>query len=121
MQNFSNLRAWHLAREIVRDIADLLPASRCRRVPGFHGQILRAARSIAANISEGCGKRSRAELRRYLESAHGSLFEVQSDVEIAITCRMLRRNEHAMLYRKLVVLRRMLASLLRRVDMEGDP
>lgn len=44
---------------------------------GLSAQARRAAYSVSLNIAEGIGKRGGRELRRYLDIALGSLFELE--------------------------------------------
>ena len=50
---------------------------------GMISQMRRSAVSIPANIAEGYGRGRRAEYIRYLEIGRGSLFELQTYVELA--------------------------------------
>ena len=120
MQDFRRLRVWHLAKEIQVATERALPIRACRRLPGFRSQILRAALSISSNIAEGCGKRSRNEFRRYLETSLGSLLEVESDLEVAVGGGVLRADVYATLATRATVLRRMLISLMDAVDRGDD-
>ena|SRR5688572_14416374 len=118
MQDFRQLRVWHLAKLFPAELTRALTPRACRALPGFRSQILRAALSISANIAEGCGKRSRDEFRRYLETSLGSLLEVESDLEVAVSAAVVRSETHANLTLKTKMLRRMLISLIGAVDAE---
>jgi len=48
-----------------------------QEVYGLISQIRRCSASIAANIAEGCGKRSNAEFQRFLHIATGSASELE--------------------------------------------
>lgn len=50
---------------------------------GLTAQMRRAAVSVPSNIAEGYGRRSKADYVRFLNVAMGSLFELQTQTEIA--------------------------------------
>lgn len=52
-------------------------------VYGLTSQVPRAVASVAANIAEGQGRRSKREFRNFLSTAHGSLREVETHLLIA--------------------------------------
>jgi four helix bundle protein len=47
-------------------------------------QMVRAARSVPTNISEGFGRYTKGEFRRYLDYALGSAAEMDTHLEIAV-------------------------------------
>ncbi|MFT3825639.1 MAG: four helix bundle protein [Chitinophagaceae bacterium] len=48
-------------------------------------QIRRAALSVHLNIAEGCSRKSLAERKRYYEIARGSLIEIDTAFDVAIS------------------------------------
>lgn len=76
MQDFRNLTVWQKAHALSLDVHRTL--ARGRRIDThLRTQIIRAARSIAANLVEGCGKASQAELARFADMAIGSCSELE--------------------------------------------
>jgi four helix bundle protein len=61
-------------------------------------QIRRCSVSIPSNIAEGFGRNSESEFIRYLNIATGSLFELQTQLEIALNIRILEQNDFDKLY-----------------------
>jgi four helix bundle protein len=82
-QNYRDLIAWQRAMDLVEAVyaatATFPPDERF----GLSSQVRRAAVSVASNIAEGQGRRSRAEFGRFLSIAHGSLREVETQLLIA--------------------------------------
>src|SRR5215813_3098810 len=74
-RSFRDLMVWQKAHEFVLTVYQLTGSFPDREKFGLSHQMRRAAVSIAANISEGFGKRSRAEKARFLNIAEGSLEE----------------------------------------------
>ena len=72
-----NFRTYYLAVEFYRECAPLkLPRH-------LKDQLLRASSSIVLNLSEGSGKRTRKDQRKYFHQAFGSLRETQAIFDLA--------------------------------------
>jgi four helix bundle protein len=82
-RHFRDLLVWQksmqLARDVYRDTASF-PKS---EVFGLSNQMRRAAVSIPSNIAEGHGRLSDRMLRVFLAQARGSLFELETQTELA--------------------------------------
>jgi four helix bundle protein len=113
MQDFKKLRVWRLAQDIALRVIEALPERSGRRVPGLRNQAIRAAMSVAANIAEGCGRATRAELLHFLEIALGSHNELRSLLCLARDAGVLPADRYAALQPDLERVHRMLISLMR--------
>jgi len=80
----------------------------------------RAAASVPANISEGCGRGGDPELGRFLQMAMGSASELEYHVLLAHDLGYLREEEFKQLTANVIEVKRMLASLLSRVKARAD-
>jgi four helix bundle protein len=60
---------------------------------GLTNQLRRAAVSVASNIAEGKGRSSDKELCQFLDHARGSLYEVQTQLQIAEKLGFLSKTE----------------------------
>jgi four helix bundle protein len=77
IEKFTDLTVWQKAHELtllVYRVTERFPA---REKFGITSQIRRAAASPAANIAEGFGRRTTAELLRSLQIARGELEETR--------------------------------------------
>ena len=117
MKSFRDLMAWQKAHA--------LALASYRGTAGFPkqekspiSQIRRCAASIAANIAEGYGKRSLAEFQRFLHIAAGSASELEYHFLLAKDLSFLSPEEHQKLDQSVVDVKRMLASVIKKV--EGD-
>ncbi len=75
----------------------------------------RASASIPSNIAEGCGRDGNAELARFLHYAMGSASELEYHVILARDLKMLECKESTDLEDQVTEVKRMLASLIRRL------
>ena len=83
---------------------------------GLTNQIRRCAASIAANIAEGCGKRGNPEFQRLLNIATGSASELEYHFLLARDLGFLIDLDYTRLDNAVVEVKRMLASLVRKVE-----
>ena len=78
----------------------------------------RSSASIAANLAEGCGKRGNNEFQRYLQIASGSASELDYHLLLSRDLQFLDPAQYDTLAKELGELRRMLTSLIVKVDLE---
>ena len=79
-------------------------------------QMRRCSASIGANIAEGCGKRGNNEFQRFLQIASGSASELDYHVLLARDLGFLQEAEYRRLAVQLAELRKMVTSLLQKVE-----
>jgi four helix bundle protein len=78
-----SLRVWQEGISVVKEIYALTDDWPKHEIFGLTSQIRRAAVSIPANIAEGKGRGSNAELVRFSRIALGSAYEMDTLLEIA--------------------------------------
>lgn len=79
---------------------------------GLTSQIRRSSVSIPANIAEGFGRRSKKEFRRFLNISMGSLFEIQTEMEVSYNLHYLDKDTFEMLYEDTREIERMMSSFI---------
>lgn len=79
---------------------------------GLCDQLQRAAVSISSNIAEGCAKPSDAEFAKFLDTALGSAFEVETQLLIAKNVGYIAEDIYETLRQKDVEIQRQLSALL---------
>jgi four helix bundle protein len=93
--NFDHERldVYRLAIEVVASVGELADAiPRGKRISAIK-HLEEASTSIALNIAEGNGKRSRADRGRYVDIARGSAFETAACLDVLVSRRRLRGED----------------------------
>jgi four helix bundle protein len=93
VQSFRDLLVWQRSIQLTVAVYQLTKGFPKEELYGLTSQIRRSAVSVASNIAEGHGRLSTGEYRQFLGIARGSVFEVQTQLEIA---RALKLGESAM-------------------------
>ena len=81
--NLGNLEIWQEAMELAEDVYRLTRDWPEQERYGLTAQCRRAAVSVPANIAEGVGRNSPAERSRFGQIALGSLYELDTLLELA--------------------------------------
>jgi four helix bundle protein len=81
---YKDLEAWQSSMELIIEVYRISANFPREEVFGLTSQMRRAAVSVASNIAEGKGRFSDRELGQFLGVARGSLFEVETQVAIAL-------------------------------------
>ena len=115
MQDFRNLLVWRRAHGFALTVHRVTGGIPRRGTPGIASQLHRAALSIGANIAEGCGRDSNADLAKFLQIAIGSASEVENHLEFCIDAALISRPDFDECHSEVVEIRRMLIGLLKKV------
>jgi four helix bundle protein len=115
MQDYSNLRVWQAAFDLQWEIYQLTRSFPAAERFGLTAQMRGAARSIGANIAEGCGRSTRRELRWFLSVAMGSACELECDLRFAARLGLQEERTLRGLLGRLVEVKRMLGCLIRKL------
>ena len=116
MRDFKTLEVWkksHLLTLEVYKASAKFPAS---EMYGLTSQIRRAAASIPANIAEGCGRDTDADLRRFLHIAGGSANELEYHILLAFDLNYIPNDTHSSINTAITEIRRMLAGFVKRLS-----
>ncbi|HEY1678022.1 MAG TPA: four helix bundle protein [Candidatus Sulfotelmatobacter sp.] len=119
MQSFRNLKVWEKAHGLTLDV---YRSSRCfprEEMYGVTSQMRRASASIAANIAEGSCRQGDIEFARFVQIAAGSASEVEYHLLLAHDLGFLAEADYTRLSREVVEVKRMLASLMKKLRADG--
>ena len=79
---------------------------------GLSSQIRRAAVSLPSNIAEGHGRLNDGHLRQFLATSRGSLFELQTQLELASGMKLIEESKFIELTEQCEEVARMINGLL---------
>jgi four helix bundle protein len=116
MKNFRDLQVWHKAHSLTLTSYRITSTFPKQEMYGLISQIRRCAASIPANIAEGCGKRGNGEFYRFLNIALGSASELEYHFLLARDLSFVKEESYQQLERRVVEIKRMLASLACKVQ-----
>lgn len=118
MKNFRDLKVWAKAHELALDCYGITASFPKHEIFGIVSQIRRAGSSIGANIAEGCGRGGNGEFQRFLQMAMGSASELENHLLLARDLHFLNHENHSHIELRVIEVTKMLASLIRKVDIE---
>jgi four helix bundle protein len=98
MSNFRDLLIWQKAMALVNRIYTITKAFPKEELFSLTSQIRRSSISIPSNIAEGYGRGSDTELLRFSNIAIASLFELQTQIEIAYNIGYINGQDFKSLY-----------------------
>ena len=98
MKTFRDLLVWQKSMNFVTQVYKISKSFPPEENFGLTSQIRRCAVSIPSNISEGYGRESLNDYLRFLNIAMASLFELQTQLEIAYNLEYVDKNDFENLY-----------------------
>ena len=116
MKDFKELKVWAKAHEVTLLVYDETRKFPREEMYGLTSQLRRAAASVAANIVEGCGRRSDGEFKRFLQIARGSACELEYHLLLARDLKFLNEEHFRKLDGLVAEVERMLTSLVQRLQ-----
>ncbi|MGH9509065.1 MAG: four helix bundle protein [Terriglobales bacterium] len=116
-QTYRDLRVWQKAVTMVTDIYKLTQSFPKQELYGLTSQIRRAAVSIPSNIAEGKGRTNR-DFSRFLMHARGSLWELETQLQIALNLGYVSKEALDACLQQTAELGRMLNGMLKAFQSE---
>jgi four helix bundle protein len=120
MRNYRDLLVWEKAHSLTLCIYRETQTFPKEERFGITSQIRRAASSIAANLAEGCGRRSDGEMARFTQIAMGSAAEVSYHLLLCRDLGLLGAEEFNRLASATDEIMRMLSALAARLKSPGS-
>ena len=114
IKNYKDLIVWQKSMDLVELIYQYLEEFPKKEEFCLSDQIRRSAISVPSNIAEGYGRNYRQDYKRFLCISRGSLYELQTQIEIAHRLKYLNDKENN-LQDSLTEIEKMLNSLLNKL------
>jgi four helix bundle protein len=115
VRNYKDLRVWDEAHRLTLAVYKVTQVFPKDERFGVTSQIRRASASIAANLAEGCGRRSDGEMGRFVQIAMGSGAELSYHLLLAKDLGFVTNEQYANLNATVEQVLRMLSSLSAKV------
>ncbi|MGD0914374.1 MAG: four helix bundle protein [Terracidiphilus sp.] len=115
-RHYRDLLVRQKAMELAKRIYSVTDAFPKTEMFGLQSQMRRAAVSIPSNIAEGHGRLNDGHFRQFLATARGSLFELQTQMEIAGSRNLIEQKDVNDLMETSEEIARMLNGLLHTLD-----
>jgi four helix bundle protein len=114
-RHFRDLQVWQRSMALARDVYGLTEAFPKSEIFGLTSQIRRAAVSVPSNIAEGRGRMTQKSFAVFLSQARGSLYELETQIELARDLGFADKNEANAVIATAADISRMLHGLLGKV------
>jgi four helix bundle protein len=112
-RRFRDLQVWQRSMQLARDVYSATGDFPKHEIFGLTSQMRRAAVSVPSNIAEGHGRVSDRSFRIFLTQARGSLFELETQLQLAADIGYSDPSNVAKLMQECQEIARMLNALLK--------
>ncbi len=116
MNSFRELKVWQKAMDLVTDIYTTTTIFPQHEQFGITSQIRRSSISIPSNIAEGFGRNTNNEFVRFLRIAIGSIFELQTQLEISKNLKFVSIEEFNKMLLESTEIEKMLKALIKSIN-----
>lgn len=116
VKTFRDLLIWQKSMEFVVMVYENTSTFPDAEKFGLVSQLRRAAVSLPSNIAEGYGRKSPGELNRFLNISMGSLFEIQTQIEIANKLGFISNDSFTKLFDHSREIERMVSSFIKSIN-----
>jgi four helix bundle protein len=115
INSYRDLLIWQKSMNLVTEIYKATSAFPREEIYGITSQIRRSSVSIPSNIAEGYGRSSTGDYKRFLHISLGSLYELQTQIEISNRLSYIDVDSYTKLGSASNELERMMNSLISKI------
>jgi four helix bundle protein len=120
-KSYRDLIVWQKAMALARQVYVLSEELPKREAYGLVSQIRRAAVSVVSNIAEGYGRLTDLQFRHFLGNARGSLYEMQTQLELATDLGYVNKETARQLMEQASEVARLINGLLAKLRQTPSP
>ncbi|MCA1687862.1 MAG: four helix bundle protein [Actinobacteria bacterium] len=121
MREFRKLKVWERSHRLTLATYKATATFPREELYGLTSQIRRSCAAIPANIAEGCGRGTNADLARFLQMALGSVSELECHLLLARDLAFLEEADYERLAREVTEIKRMLTSFIKSLRTFANP
>lgn len=115
MRDFRQLKVWEKAHALSLATYKATATFPQQELFGLTSQLRRAAVSIPANITEGCGRTGEPELARFLRISLGSASELEYHIILSTDLHYFNKSVSQQLFKQVTEVKRMLTVLIQKL------
>ena len=115
MNTYRDLIVWQKSMDLVILVYKQVNQFPKEEIYNLTSQLKRCAVSVPSNIAEGYGRNSSGDYVRFLQIASGSLYELQTQLEICLRLEYFTKNIYTELNLLSVEIEKMLSSLISKI------
>jgi len=112
IENYKDLMVWQKSMDLVVEIYALLKSFPKNEEYELSSQLRRCSVSIPSNIAEGYGRNHTKDYCRFLEIARGSLYEMETQIELSARLGFISQTQLNDILEKSKEVEKMLNSLI---------
>lgn len=112
IESYRDLFVWQKSMDLVVEIYALLKSFPKNEEYGLSSQLRRCSVSVPSNIAEGYGRNHTKDYCRFLEIARGSLYEMETQIELSARLDFISQTQLNDILEKSKEVEKMLNSLI---------
>ena len=114
-RNFREYKVWQDSVDYATNVYKVTSEMPWFKKKGLCDQLQRAAVSISSNIAEGAAKPSDADFARFLDTALGSAYEVETQLLISKNVGYINEQLYSSMMKELYAIEKQLAAFIRKI------
>jgi four helix bundle protein len=118
MHKYRELKIWQRSMEFVVKVYEVSIEFPKEEKFGLTSQLRRCAVSVPSNISEGAGRGTNLQFKRFLEFSMGSINEAQTQLELAYRVSYLKKEQYEFLIDEALQIYKMILSFYNKLNDE---